>query len=492
MTSVALTVPSFLSVSGSPVTTSGTLAVSLATEPANTVFAGPTSGGAATPTFRALVVADVPTLNQNTTGSAGSVSGTNVITNSNLAQMPTLTIHGNNTGGTGNVLNLTVAQVNTMLGDVTTMGAFGATPNANGASISGNTLTLQPADSTNPGGVSTATQVFAGSKTLGAAAADIATIGAASSTAKHFIRGGVNYTTKTITAATYTVDTTTTDYLIYTDSTANAIAITLPPPTAGRLLIIQDKSGTAATNNITVKQNAAEKLNGLNQYVLAQNYNGMVLTSDGTNWSVIVPPASGSLFITAGTTYTTPANVTPQTRFKFTLIGGGGGGGGINTANAKGSGGGSGGTCIAFVTGLAASTGYTTAIGAAGVGGISTTTAATAGGNTTILINATTYTANGGAGGANTTQSNGGVGGTASNGTININGEEGGATGNASTSVVSGYGGFTSYGSGGAPISAAGTGQAGSGFGAGGSGGSGTTANGGAGTQGMILVEWEN
>lgn len=62
VTSVALTVPSFLSVSGSPVTTSGTLAVSLNTEAANLVFAGPTTGAAAAPTFRLLVAADIPSI----------------------------------------------------------------------------------------------------------------------------------------------------------------------------------------------------------------------------------------------------------------------------------------------------------------------------------------------------------------------------------------------------------------------------------------------
>lgn len=40
------------------------------------------------------------------------------ITNKFLAQMPTLTIKGNNTGGTANPLDLTVSQVNTMLGDI--------------------------------------------------------------------------------------------------------------------------------------------------------------------------------------------------------------------------------------------------------------------------------------------------------------------------------------------------------------------------------------
>lgn len=60
VTSVAMTVPSFLNVVGSPITTSGTFAVTLNDEVANTVFAGPASGADAAPTFRALVPADIP------------------------------------------------------------------------------------------------------------------------------------------------------------------------------------------------------------------------------------------------------------------------------------------------------------------------------------------------------------------------------------------------------------------------------------------------
>lgn len=62
VTSVGLSLPSILSVTVSPVTSSGTLTAVLATQAANTIFAGPTSGGAATPTFRAQVVADLPAL----------------------------------------------------------------------------------------------------------------------------------------------------------------------------------------------------------------------------------------------------------------------------------------------------------------------------------------------------------------------------------------------------------------------------------------------
>jgi hypothetical protein len=63
VTSVALALPvSVFSVSGSPVTSSGTLTGSFTTQSANTVFAGPTTGSAATPTFRSLVSADIPSL----------------------------------------------------------------------------------------------------------------------------------------------------------------------------------------------------------------------------------------------------------------------------------------------------------------------------------------------------------------------------------------------------------------------------------------------
>jgi hypothetical protein len=63
VTSVALTVPGVIfSVSGSPITGAGTLNFSLLTQTANTVFAAPSSGIAAAPSFRALVAADIPTL----------------------------------------------------------------------------------------------------------------------------------------------------------------------------------------------------------------------------------------------------------------------------------------------------------------------------------------------------------------------------------------------------------------------------------------------
>ena len=61
VTSVALALPSFITVSGSPVTGTGTLTGTLASQTANTVFAAP-NGSAGAPTFRVLAAADIPTL----------------------------------------------------------------------------------------------------------------------------------------------------------------------------------------------------------------------------------------------------------------------------------------------------------------------------------------------------------------------------------------------------------------------------------------------
>jgi len=74
VTSVALSLPSIFTVTGSPVTTTGTLTGSLNSQTANIVFAGPSTGSSATPTFRALVSNDIPALNYVT-----SVSGTSPI-----------------------------------------------------------------------------------------------------------------------------------------------------------------------------------------------------------------------------------------------------------------------------------------------------------------------------------------------------------------------------------------------------------------------------
>ena len=82
-----LTLTGTVTTSGS-LTLGGTLAVTpsnFASQTANTFLAAP-NGSSGTPSFRAIVAADVPTLNQNTTGTAGNVTGTVAIANGGTGQ----------------------------------------------------------------------------------------------------------------------------------------------------------------------------------------------------------------------------------------------------------------------------------------------------------------------------------------------------------------------------------------------------------------------
>jgi hypothetical protein len=70
VTSVGLAMPTEYAVAGSPITGSGVFTVTKVTQTANQVYAGPVSGGAAAPTFRALVAADIAAA-----GGTGSCGG---------------------------------------------------------------------------------------------------------------------------------------------------------------------------------------------------------------------------------------------------------------------------------------------------------------------------------------------------------------------------------------------------------------------------------
>lgn len=62
VTSVGLALPSLFNVAGSPITGSGVITATLANQAANMFLAGPASGAAAPPAFRALTLADLPSI----------------------------------------------------------------------------------------------------------------------------------------------------------------------------------------------------------------------------------------------------------------------------------------------------------------------------------------------------------------------------------------------------------------------------------------------
>lgn len=86
VTSVALALPAILTVSGSPVTTAGTLTAVLANQSANLVFAGPASGAAAAPTFRALAALDMAASVAGTIGAIAKFTAANVVGNSIITE----------------------------------------------------------------------------------------------------------------------------------------------------------------------------------------------------------------------------------------------------------------------------------------------------------------------------------------------------------------------------------------------------------------------
>jgi hypothetical protein len=84
VTSVALTAPNVFTVTGSPITTSGTLALNFVNQFANTIFAGPASGAESVPTFRSLVPDDIPQLDVSKI--TGAVPYTGATGNVNLGE----------------------------------------------------------------------------------------------------------------------------------------------------------------------------------------------------------------------------------------------------------------------------------------------------------------------------------------------------------------------------------------------------------------------
>jgi len=280
VTSIAVTAPTgVFDVSGSPITNSGTIALSFDNQSANTIFAGPTTGGAAAPAFRGLVAADIPTI------PASSVTGANLTAASSKVAV---------TGGTGAVLSaatvdivpanititdlagtLTVAKGGTGLtsvgGDVTILGSNGTanvylTPTvtttaaaiAYARSGSNLELNLPNADASNRGTVSTGTQTLAGAKTFSSLLTGSAgVVGTASASVASLDAVGVLSGSQTSITANTTLDHTNNFVAVATLSAA--ITITLPACNSTRngweYRIVKSGTDTFAT---TIDPNGAE------------------------------------------------------------------------------------------------------------------------------------------------------------------------------------------------------------------------------------------
>ena len=86
------------------------------------------------------------------------------------------------------------------------------------------------------------------------------------------------------TGATYSV--LSTDYFVCVNKgTGSATGVTLPAGVTGRILIIKDCKGDAATNNITVTP-AAGNIDGAGTFVMNANRQSITIIYNGTEWSI--------------------------------------------------------------------------------------------------------------------------------------------------------------------------------------------------------------
>lgn len=105
----------------------------------------------------------------------------------------------------------------------------------------------------------------------------------------NIFESSMTYIPSMFSSATYNV--TDIDYILLPDTTSNAITINLPEPSEGRLLIIKDRKGTFASNNVTVHRTALGiQIDGIaSDVTLSINKQMITLYCDGTNWLILNP-----------------------------------------------------------------------------------------------------------------------------------------------------------------------------------------------------------
>jgi hypothetical protein len=367
------------SISGSPVVSAGTLTFTLNTEPANTFFAGPTSGAAAQPTFRAIGNSDLTAVTQIPTLSVTFTQVSGVLP---ISQ-----------GGTGQT---TKASAFNALSPMSTQGDLIYEGTATGTRLpigtSGQVLTVVSglpvwstvAPSVTSVSVNTANG-FAGTSSGGTTPA---------LTLSTTVTGILQGNGTAISAASTTG----------TGSVVLSVSPTLTGlTTVGTLVAVSTVSGSnltagghasldlQASNNLTDVSSATASFNNINPMTttgdmiyenaptsaarLPIGTTGEILTVIGgiPTWAPVAPPAfmPPTIQVLSGPsgTYTSPTPLPLYIRIILSGDGGGGSGGGI--AGSAGSAG-TGSTFSSFLSASSGSPGTFTSQGLGGVGGTST------------------------------------------------------------------------------------------------------------------------
>jgi hypothetical protein len=291
VTSVGLALPSIMSVSGSPVTTTGTLTGTLTTQAANSLFAGPISGVGATPTFRALTTADIAGLGVGTVTSVGmtvpsilSVTPSTITTSGSFALSLTTESANQIFAGPSSGAAATPTFRSLTSADIPALPYGTGTVTSVGLSLPG-IFTVTGSPVTTSGTLTatlateTANYVFAG-PTSGAAAAP--SFRALVSTDIPALSYQSVAAPTTVTTATYSISTTD---LWVINNYAGSLTLTLPTASSysGRVLNIQNYQAftvVSASSNVVQIDGSATNTSIL----LASSGDRCTLVSNGTNW----------------------------------------------------------------------------------------------------------------------------------------------------------------------------------------------------------------
>jgi hypothetical protein len=302
-------------VGSSPITSNGTLTLTLKTQSANLFFGGPSSGGATAPSFRSIIASDLPVIGVtigsttiNLGATATTLAGLVAVTSAALT-VSGLTANSFLYSGTSSAISSTTAPTNgqlligssggaPVLGNITSGTGIGVTNGAGSITVS-NTGVLSITAGTNisvsgstgavtinvTGTVAEASNIAGGSggSVPYQSAANTTSLLSPGTSGQALISNGSGAPSwNTLRIPNPIIQTTTYaavkyDYII-ADTASAAFTITLPgSPTFGDIIWFVDGSGTWGTNNLTINGN------GLN--IMANT--SLVVTTARDNFSLI-------------------------------------------------------------------------------------------------------------------------------------------------------------------------------------------------------------